>query len=407
REIYNHHDNRESQKVAPVLPVISVEPVSTETVIHIYNNNRESPKNGPLSQRPPSITVVSGMTTLMEGNPQSVVSGMTTASEKMHSVIPEGPPHVHNERVSPVAPSVALPIVLPDVLPAEPRQRVTHAHNNIMRDSEVGVAERTGHPDCNDENRVLVYNHSMEKIREEREREKQKEGEKIVESNREGGGEWEREFLTEPLKSVNLEELRLQRSPEEVAKLAKLMIEFKDLLSDGTLDFSNAGVVKHDTTCEIITTVDNPRIVSTARPTNPADYDQFAKMVDSKLNEGVIEPSKAPWSSNSILIKKDGKLRMVIDYRALNKVTVRDAYPMPRIQDITDTLGGTRWFTGVDCVQAFHQIPMADERSRDLTTFRGPAGGLFRYRYMPMGLVNAMAIWSRFIDKVMEKYHYH
>src|SRR6185437_13982182 len=274
REIYNHHDNRESQKVAPVLPVISVEPVSTETVIHIYNNNRESPKNGPLSQRPPSITVVSGMTTLMEGNPQSVVSGMTTASEKMHSVILEGPPHVHNERVSPVAPSVALPIVLPDVLPAEPRQRVTHAHNNIIRE------ERT---------------------------EKQKEGEKIVESNREGGGEWEREFLTEPLKSVNLEELRLQRSPEEVAKLAKLMIEFKDLLSDGTLDFSNAGVVKHDTTCEIITTVDNPRIVSTARPTNPADYDQFSKMVEAKLNEGVIEPSKAPWSSNSILIKKDGK----------------------------------------------------------------------------------------------------
>src|SRR6185437_12390738 len=119
REIYNHHDNRESQKVAPVLPIISVEPVSTETVIHNYNNNRESPKNGPLSQIPPSITVVSGMTTLMEGssrsvvsemttllegNPQSVVSGMTTASEKMHSVIPEGPPHVHNERVSPVAP---------------------------------------------------------------------------------------------------------------------------------------------------------------------------------------------------------------------------------------------------------------------------------------------------------------
>src|SRR6185437_4559511 len=75
--------------------------------------------------------------------------------------------------------------------------------------------------------------------------------------NREGGGEWEREFLTEPLKSVNLEELRLQRSPEEVAKLAKLLIEFKDLLSDGTLDFGNAEVVKHDTTCEIITTVDN------------------------------------------------------------------------------------------------------------------------------------------------------
>ena len=93
---------------------------------------------------------------------------------------------------------------------------------------------------------------------------------------------------------------------------------------------------------------------------------------------------------------------MVIDYRALNKVTVKDSYPMPRIQDVTDVLTGTKWFTGMECVQAFHQIPMADERSRDLTTFKGPTNGLFRYRYMPMGLINAMAVWSRFIDTAMK-----
>ena len=115
----------------------------------------------------------------------------------------------------------------------------------------------------------------------------------------------------------------------------------------------------------------------------------------------MIEPSRAPWCSNALLVRKDGKIRMVIDYRALNKVTVKDSYPMPRIQDVTDVLQGTNWLTGMDCVQAFHQIPMADERSRDLTTFRGPTGGLYRYRYMPMGLINAMAIWSRFIDTTM------
>ena len=130
----------------------------------------------------------------------------------------------------------------------------------------------------------------------------------------------------------------------------------------------------------------------------------YKKLIEQKIAEGVIEKSHAPWSSNSIIIKKDGKLRMVIDYRTLNKVTVRDAYPMPKIQDLMDCLKGSKWFTGVDCVQAFHQIPMADERSRDLTTFRGPVGGLFRYRYMPMGLINAMAIWSRFIDTAMEDY---
>ena len=97
---------------------------------------------------------------------------------------------------------------------------------------------------------------------------------------------------------------------------------------------------------------------------------------------------------------------MAIDYRQLNKVTVKDSYPMPRIQDLTDTLKGTKWFTGIDCVQAFHQIPMATDRAKDLTTFRGPSGGLFRYRYMPFGLVNAMAVWSRFIDTVMAKYQF-
>ena len=129
-------------------------------------------------------------------------------------------------------------------------------------------------------------------------------------------------------------------------------------------------------------------------------------MIGQLLKNGVIEKSYAPWSSNAVIVRKDGKLRMVIDYRALNKVTVKDSYPMPRIQDITNMLKGTKWFTSVDCVRAFHQIPMADERSKDLTTFRGPGGGLYRYRYMPMGLVNAMAIWSRFIDTVMEDYQH-
>jgi hypothetical protein len=183
-------------------------------------------------------------------------------------------------------------------------------------------------------------------------------------------------------------------------------VNYKDLLSDGVLDYKANPNPKHTTTCGITTIQDNPKIVSTNRAINPADRQEAAKIVEKHLKEGIIEPSNAPWSSNSVLVKKDGKLRMVIDYRALNKVTVRDAYPMPRIQDLTDCLKGTKWFTGMDCVQAFHQIPMADERSKDLTTFRGPAGGLFRYRYMPMGLVNAMAIWSRFIDTVMGEFQH-
>src|SRR4051812_15997659 len=90
---------------------------------------------------------------------------------------------------------------------------------------------------------------------------------------------------------------------------------------------------------------------------------------NKKIEQGIVEPSYAPWCPNSLLVRKDGKIRMVIDYRSLN---IRDSYPMPRIQEVTDVLQGSQWFTGIDCVQAFHQIPMADERSKNLTTFQGP-----------------------------------
>ena len=175
-------------------------------------------------------------------------------------------------------------------------------------------------------------------------------------------------------------------------------------MSNGELDYTIRKTEPHSTTCQIQTTIADPVLQSANRSASPQDRDIHKKMIEQKLAEGVIEKSFAPWSSNSLIVKKDGKLRMVIDYRALNKITVRDAYPMPKIQDLMDCLKGTKWFTGVDCVQAFHQIPMADERSKDLTTFRGPTAGLFRYRYMPMGLINAMAIWSRFIDTAMEDY---
>ena len=90
------------------------------------------------------------------------------------------------------------------------------------------------------------------------------------------------------------------------------------------------------------------------RSADPEGRRLFAEMTSKALEQGIIEPSHAPWSSNAVLVKKDGKTRMVIDYRSLNKVTVKDAYPMPKVQDLMDLLKGTTWFTGIDCVQAFH-----------------------------------------------------
>jgi len=153
------------------------------------------------------------------------------------------------------------------------------------------------------------------------------------------------QFDVEPLKSVDMTELRKQRSPADVEKLAKLLVKYKHLLSDGVLDF-NTNVVKHNTTCKISTTVQNPKIVARGQKCTPEEKNEFAKDMAKKIGEGIIEPSFAPWCSNSLLVRKDGKIRMVIDYRALNNVTIKDSYPMPRIQDVTDVLQGSQWFTG-------------------------------------------------------------
>ena len=205
------------------------------------------------------------------------------------------------------------------------------------------------------------------------------------------------------MKSIDLRGLKEQRTPEQAEKLARLLVRYKHLFTDN-LDL-NTGTTAHNTTATIYTTEPNPRITPRPQKCGPEDKQEFLKTIKQKLQEGIIEPSFAPWCSNALLVRKDGKVRMVIDYRTLNKATVKDSYPMPRIQDVTDVLKGAHWFSSADGVQAFRQIPMADERSKDLTTFRGLTGGLYRYRYMTMGLVNAMAIWSRFIDTAMDGLH--
>ena len=112
----------------------------------------------------------------------------------------------------------------------------------------------------------------------------------------------------------------------------------------------------HGSTCAIRTTVENPRLMSYNTSISPEERKEQAKIVDDYLKQGIIEPSNAPWSSNSLLVRKsDGKMRLVIDFRNLNKVTIKDAYPMPKIQDLTDNLKGSWWLTTLDCVQAFHQ----------------------------------------------------
>ena len=208
------------------------------------------------------------------------------------------------------------------------------------------------------------------------------------------------------LKDTDVESLVKQRPLDVACDLLDWLWKRKACFSDGTLSYNSDTVMKHSTTCAIRTTTPDPTFKAYAKNWNPTDQLEIDTQCEAKIEQGILEPSSAPWSSNVVLVRKDGKCRMAVDYRRLNAVTIKDVYPMPKIQALTDSLTGSKFLTCVDMCAAFHQIPMADERSKDLTSFRSPKRGLLRYAYMPFGLTNAGAVWSRFIDETLAQYRY-
>ena len=123
--------------------------------------------------------------------------------------------------------------------------------------------------------------------------------------------------------------------------------------------------------------------------------------VEKMLDRGVIEPSDSPWSSPIVLVsKKDGSTRFCIDYRKLNEVTVKDAYPIPRVDDCLDSLSGSKWFNCMDLCSGFWQIEMDDE-DKLKTAFSTSSQGLFHFRVMPFGLVNAPSTFQRLMENVL------
>lgn len=119
------------------------------------------------------------------------------------------------------------------------------------------------------------------------------------------------------------------------------------------------------------------------------------------LELGVIEPSCSEWCSPVVIIfKKDGSLRICIDFRKLNAISEFDAYPMPRIEDLLEKIGAAQYITTLDLCKGYWQVPL-EETSRPYTAFRTPAG-LFQFTVMPFGLHGAPATFQRLMDKLLQ-----
>ena len=121
-------------------------------------------------------------------------------------------------------------------------------------------------------------------------------------------------------------------------------------------------------------------------------------------NDGVIEQSTSEWAFPIVLVKKkDGTMRMCVDYRRLNEHSRTDAYSMPRVDDLIDRLGKSKYITTLDLARGYWQVPMAEE-SQPLTAFVTPFG-LYQFRVMPFGLNGAPATFQRLMDQVIRGLH--
>ncbi|KAM7394882.1 hypothetical protein PAMA_006561 [Pampus argenteus] len=128
--------------------------------------------------------------------------------------------------------------------------------------------------------------------------------------------------------------------------------------------------------------------------------DKLKQEIEEMLKLGVIEPSNSEWCSPVVIVfKKDGSLRICIDFRKLNSISEFDAYPMPRIDDLLEKIGAARYITTLDLCKGYWQVPL-EESSRPYTAFQTPAG-LFQFTVMPFGLHGAPATFQRLMDRVL------
>ncbi|KAJ9515193.1 hypothetical protein QJQ45_002324 [Haematococcus lacustris] len=134
---------------------------------------------------------------------------------------------------------------------------------------------------------------------------------------------------------------------------------------------------------------------------SPREEAEVKKQVAELLAKGLIEPSSSPYGAPILFVqKKDGSLRMCIDYRALNKLTVRDRYPLPRIDDLFDKLAGKRVFSSLDLQSGYHQIRITEE-DVPKTAFLTPMGQ-FQFKVLCFGLTNAPAMFQRMMNNVFK-----
>lgn len=197
----------------------------------------------------------------------------------------------------------------------------------------------------------------------------------------------------------HLRELK-QRSSESLTEiqtqqLHDLLMQNETTFSKNKDDLGTASSIKHKINTGKAKPFKQPlrRIPITKR-------EAVDKEIQRLLDCNIIEPSTSPWASNIVPVtKKNGSIRICVDMRSLNNLTIKDSYPLPRIDDSLDALRDSSWFSVLDLSSGYFQVLM-DENDKEKTAFTSTKS-LFQFKVMAMGLCNGVATFQRLMEYVL------
>ncbi|KAL0185385.1 hypothetical protein M9458_021082, partial [Cirrhinus mrigala] len=196
--------------------------------------------------------------------------------------------------------------------------------------------------------------------------------------------------LQDQIESVDLSALGM----EEQGEVRTLLRHYQSVFSAHDNDLGCTNLISHD-----IPLTDDVPVRQRYRRLPPSEYDVVKTHINQLLEAQIIRESCSPYASPIVLVKKkDGSLRMCVDYRQLNSKTRKDAFPLPRIEETLDALTGARWFSTLDLASGYNQVPVT-EGDKAKTAFCTPFG-LFEWNRMPFGLCNAPSTFQCLMERL-------
>ena len=184
-------------------------------------------------------------------------------------------------------------------------------------------------------------------------------------------------------------------SADERSVLRELLVEYHDVFQWEGETLGHCSVFPHR-----IETGDSAPVKQACRRLPYHRRVALKSLLDDLLAKGVIKESVSAWASPIVLVpKKDGSVRLCVDYRELNKVTKPDAFPLPRIDDTIDSLHGCNLFSSFDLANGYWQVEL-DQADQEKSAFVCPLG-LYEFSVLPMGVSNGPATFQRLMEKVL------